>query len=228
MSLRDVRIFLAVDDAIDYDAVRSALPPGAPIVETMLSGVQARSATLLAESKFDVIIVGCGEESDRALRFIEAARTQRPESPVVVLYSGSPNGFMEAAFDAGAEDMITVANAGSELAFTLQKVIARRRGATTSATPAAPMITVLGPKGGTGKTLTACNLAVALALEGARAVIVDLDLQFGDVGLALGLRPEKTIYDLATSVGSLDADKIESFLIEHDSGAYALLAPLRP
>lgn len=90
------------------------------------------------------------------------------------------------------------------------------------------MITVLGPKGGTGKTLTACNLAVALAEEQTRAVLIDLDLQFGDVGLALGLKPVQTIYDLATSVGSLDADKVDSFLAVHESGARALLAPVRP
>ena len=52
------------------------------------------------------------------------------------------------------------------------------------------MITVLGPKGGTGKTVTSSNLVVALALEGKSTVLVDLDLQFGDVGLALGLRAD--------------------------------------
>ena len=71
------------------------------------------------------------------------------------------------------------------------------------------MITVLGPKGGTGKTVTSSNLAVALALEGRSSVLVDLDLQFGDVGLALGLEPTKTIYDLATSGGTLDGDKVD-------------------
>ena len=59
-------------------------------------------------------------------------------------------------------------------------------------------------------------------------MLVDLDLQFGDVGLALGLEPTKTIYDLATSGGTLDGDKVESFLARHPSGARALLAPLRP
>ena len=63
------------------------------------------------------------------------------------------------------------------------------------------MVVVLGPKGGTGKTLTACNLGVLLADAGQRAVLVDIDLQFGDVGLALGLRPERTIYDLARPAG---------------------------
>jgi pilus assembly protein CpaE len=76
--------------------------------------------------------------------------------------------------------------------------------------------------------VTSCNLAVALATAGARPIVVDLDLQFGDVGLALGLRPEKTIYELVTAGGSLDSDKLEGFVTHHRSGAHALLAPKRP
>ena len=90
------------------------------------------------------------------------------------------------------------------------------------------MISILGLKGGSGKTLTAANLAVALASEGHRVTIVDLDLQFGDVGLALGLSPERTVYDLMSSGGSLDAEKVEDFLLVHPSGARVLLAPARP
>ena len=61
-----------------------------------------------------------------------------------------------------------------------------------------------------------------------RVVLVDLDLQFGDVALSLGLRPDRTIYDLATSGGSLDADKVDAFLISHHSGLKVLAAPIRP
>jgi pilus assembly protein CpaE len=58
--------------------------------------------------------------------------------------------------------------------------------------------------------------------------VVDLDLQFGDVGLALGMEPKRTIYDLAVAGGDLDSEKIESFLSRHESGARLLLAPVRP
>ena len=92
----------------------------------------------------------------------------------------------------------------------------------------APLVCVLGPKGGTGKTLTSANLAVALAEVGQRVALVDLDLQFGDVALCLGLPPERTIYDLALAGGSLDWDKLEPFLVEHPSGVRVLLAPRRP
>jgi pilus assembly protein CpaE len=90
------------------------------------------------------------------------------------------------------------------------------------------VISVLGLKGGSGKTLTSVNLAVSLAMAGRSVALMDLDLQFGDVALAMGLTPMRTIYDLVRSGGSLDAGKLEDFLMEHPSGARALLAPVRP
>jgi pilus assembly protein CpaE len=90
------------------------------------------------------------------------------------------------------------------------------------------MICVLGLKGGGGKTLTSANLAASLALRGHSVAVVDLDLQFGDVGLALGLSPERTLYDLVCSGGSLDAEKLADFMTPHSSGLHALLAPARP
>ncbi|MHB1571751.1 MAG: AAA family ATPase, partial [Solirubrobacteraceae bacterium] len=75
---------------------------------------------------------------------------------------------------------------------------------------------------------TSVNLGVSLAMAGHSVALMDLDLQFGDVALALGLTPMRTIYDLVRSGGSLDAGKLEDFLMEHESGARALLAPVRP
>src|SRR5207302_9397523 len=107
--------------------------------------------------------------------------------------------------------------------------IARRKGAAiASGIALAPMICILGPKGGTGKTLVSSNLTVALAVAGHKSLLVDLDLQFGDVGLSLGLRPDKTIYDLAPSSGSPDSEKLDSHLMRHPSGARILLAPTPP
>ena len=227
MTRRRLNVFMALDGHVDHDAIRNALPPGTPVRAATVDDAASRMSALLATDPIDVVLIGCGGDSERALRAIDAAKRARPETPVIVLYAGSPNGFMEAAFEAGAEDLISLPQSQTDLLFTLEKVFARKRGTAAGAVDN-PMIAVLGPKGGTGKTLTSCNLAVALAFAGTRPVLVDLDLQFGDVGLALGLKPERTIYDLATSAGSLDGDKINSFVSLHESGARALLAPVRP
>jgi pilus assembly protein CpaE len=225
MNSRGFQVYAALEGSVGLDAIREALPVGTPVRTVSLA--EAGRAGNEVQQGADLIIVGCSQSHDQALEVISAATAQRMDRPVVVLYHGNPNGFLERAFEAGADDLIALPQSAEQLTFALEKALARRRGSGAAVAEGA-MITVLGPKGGTGKTVTSSNLAVALALEGKSAVLVDLDLQFGDVGLALGLQPTRTIYDLAVSGGSLDADKIEGFLSEHPSGARALLAPLRP
>jgi pilus assembly protein CpaE len=227
VTLLGKRFLALLADGVGAAPIRDALPPTAPVRVADLRDANARVPHLLAEAAPDLVIIGCGARVDGALAAIHEVAARAPQCPIVVLYEGSPNGFMESAFKAGAEDLISLPQSTAQLAFVFEKVIARRSGSQET-DAAGAMITVLGPKGGTGKTVTSCNLAVALAKKGRRVVIVDIDLQFGDVGLALGLRPEKTIYDLAVSGGSQDADKVDTFLIDHPSGARALLAPSRP
>jgi pilus assembly protein CpaE len=218
-------VYAALEGSFGLEAIREALPSGTPLRAVTLA--EAGGAGNEIQQGADLVIVGCSQAHDQALEVISAASAQRADRPVVVLYNGTPNGFLERAFEAGADDLVALPQSSGQLGFALEKAMARRRGAAAT-TAEGSMITVLGPKGGTGKTVTSSNLAVALALEGKSSVLVDLDLQFGDVGLALGLQPTRTIYDLAVSGGSLDGEKIDGFLAEHPSGAKALLAPLRP
>jgi pilus assembly protein CpaE len=92
----------------------------------------------------------------------------------------------------------------------------------------ASLISILGPKGGTGKTLVAANLAVALAQRDMNVVLVDLDLQFGDIGLALSLSPEFTLYDLMKAGPPFEHEKVDQHLVRHSSGVRVLIAPTRP
>ena len=219
-------VYAALEASLGLDAIRAALPPGTPVRAVSLAEAGRTGSEI--QPSADLVIIGCSRAHDQALEVILAATAQRSDRPVVVLYEGNPNGFLERAFEAGADDLVAMPQSAGQLGFALEKAMARRRGTGGPAVAEGAMITVLGPKGGTGKTVTSSNLAVALALEGKSAVLVDIDLQFGDIGLALGLEPTKTIYDLAVSGGSLDADKIDGFLAQHPSGARALLAPLRP
>jgi pilus assembly protein CpaE len=90
------------------------------------------------------------------------------------------------------------------------------------------IVVVYSPQGGAGKTTIATNVAAALMREDTKVLLMDLDLQFGDVGVFLNLKPQATIVDLIKSVDDFDPDLVDNVLVTHDSGLRVLLAPLRP
>jgi pilus assembly protein CpaE len=225
-----IRALVAVDEGVDNSLLQTALPSQRVDIQMVgiVDGLEQGWATL-QETPTDLFVIACTGYSDRVLFMIEGSVKQRGDLPVVVLVTGPPDGFVRRVFEAGADDILVLPTAPDDIAFSFQKAVARKEGTTVSSGIAlAPMIVVLGPKGGTGKTVTTANLAVGLAEAGHRVTVVDLDLQFGDVGLALGLTPDKTLYDLVKAGGSLDADKISAYLAVHPSGARVLMAPTRP
>jgi pilus assembly protein CpaE len=223
-----LRVIVAVDGGTEQRTLESVLDdPGLEVVGTVENHGDLRGREDL---NADAMLVACNGHSDVALAYVAEATRERPEWPVVVASAGAANGFVREVFKAGADDIVLLADTatpGADTFFALQKAIVRRQGPVGESS-AGTLITVLGPKGGTGKTLTTANLSCALADSGHRVVGVDLDLQFGDLGLTLGLNPERTIYDLATSGGNLDADKIDAYLTDHPTGLRTLVAPVRP
>ena len=90
------------------------------------------------------------------------------------------------------------------------------------------VIVVVSPKGGSGKTAFASNLAVVLAEQfPGQVAAVDLDVQFGDLGSALGLRPEHTLAHLARS-SSIDATTTKVFLTPYEPTLYVLCGAPTP
>ncbi len=89
------------------------------------------------------------------------------------------------------------------------------------------LLTVFSTKGGVGKSLVATNLAVALADQGHRVCVVDLDVHGGDVAIMLQLTPQNTLGDLSRIHGALDASGVESLLTEHSERLSVLAAPVQ-
>jgi pilus assembly protein CpaE len=225
---RPIKALVSLDDGIEEAAVRAALPQDPSIqIVGFLRGVE-ESWSALQDAATDLLIIACSGYSERALSLIGGAAREHPDVPIVVLSQSSPDGFLSRLFEVGADDVVRLPESPERVRFALQKVVARKRVAVATGSGQGSMICVLGPKGGTGKTVTTSNLAAALAMTGKRVTVIDLDLQFGDVALCMGVRPETTIYDLASSPGSLDADKLNAYLVPHESGARVLVAPTRP
>jgi pilus assembly protein CpaE len=215
--------------------VAEHLPAGSGITVAGIVERLAPTSDEVRESDADVLVVACAQEREAALSLVSWWAVNRPARPVVVVCPASPNGFVGRAFAAGADDLVVVepdyevsSETSRELVFALQKAVARKSTPDERESALGSVMCVLGPKGGVGKTMTCCNLGVALVEAGHRVVLVDIDLQFGDLALSLGLTPRATIYDLATAGGSLDAGKVDSYLATHSSGLRVLMAPTRP
>jgi pilus assembly protein CpaE len=232
---RELNVLVAHDAGLSGEWAARHLNGEAGMTVSEVVGSLSPRSEEIHSSQADALLVACSDGSDDALELVGWWVERHPGHPVVMLCQNSPNGYVQRAFSAGADDLIVLEpgpmvspESSQEVTFALQKAVARKMKPSESGASLAAMICVLGPKGGIGKTIVAGNLAVSFAGRRKRAVIVDLDLQFGDVALSLGLRPERTIYDLLVSGGSLDPDKVDAYLTRHTSGVRVLAAPIRP
>ena len=188
----------------------------------------------IAAPPSSVVVLGPKLSTPTAIDIAAAFDHRRPDVCTVVVATPSAK-TLELALRAGARDVIGPDASPEELRSAFGRAletVARRQATTTQAPPQRPLgrlITVLGPKGGTGKTMVATNLAMSLA-GGApwQVVLVDLDLQFGDVANAISLNPEATFGDAGRAGESLTNTAVKVFLEPHPSGFYALCAPTSP
>jgi pilus assembly protein CpaE len=158
-----------------------------------------------------------------------AAIREHTQAPVILLASGESSQLLDDALDAEVSDVLLLPQMTENVVFAIRKASHSGRRAQGFHGRRGRIVTVFSPKGGTGKTVTATNLSSAFAkYEGKRTLLLDLDLQFGDAAIMLGLEPEKTIYDLVVAPGELDSEKLAGYTTRHNSGLEILPAPVRP
>jgi len=171
-----------------------------------------------------------GHDVAVAVRSVLAAA---PECCVVVTGTDASPAVISRAVSAGARTFILRPFTGAELVTTLREAHSNlaeirrmQRGELPGRNERGAIVAVYSPKGGVGCTTIATNLAVALARRTKKPVaIVDLDLQFGDVGVALDLRGANSIIDLVEHSDAIDATLIDEVFVRHESGIRALVAP---
>jgi pilus assembly protein CpaE len=158
-----------------------------------------------------------------------AAIREQTRAPIVLVASGAPTAILEDALEADVSDVLLLPQLIENIVFVLKKAShAKRAIPTVTRAQIGRVVTVFSPKGGTGKTVTASNLAAALAKQGKKTLLLDLDLQFGDAAIVMGVEPEKTVYDLVVAPGELDLEKLAGYTTKHACGLDILPAPLRP
>jgi len=155
-----------------------------------------------------------------------------PNLPVVLVADNPDMAVLRTALRVGYKDVVDapIDRPKMEAMLNLIEEEADRVVRTETKTKIGRVITIMSPKGGAGKTVTAANVALQLAMWGdpGRVVIMDADLQFGDVSLVLQVDPIYTIVDAAREIDELDEDLMRSLLTTHASGMKIFAAPLEP
>ncbi|MDP4110467.1 MAG: AAA family ATPase, partial [Bacillota bacterium] len=194
---------------------------------------KAESALEKALSARPGAVVILPEKNEDAVRLALDIYISLPGCAVFLLSDNIDMSLLEASMGAGVRKILKKSCGENELLECIRAGVcaekARARNFSGELSSAkSKVLSVFGAKGGIGKTTIASNLAVTFAQSGSKTIIIDLDLQFGDVNLFFDLEPRDTIAELVQDKQNFDIDTMRGFIKIHSSGVSVLCAPKSP
>ncbi len=241
-----IRLMIVDDIAETRENIRKLLQfePDIVVVGAARSGEEALQ--IAVDTQPDVVLMDINMPDMDGIKATEALLEQVPFAQIVILSVQSEPDYMRRAMLAGARDFIAKPPSGDELISTIRLVSERakdqRRKISQTREPSigvekgirlpprrmGKLLTVYSPKGGVGCTTIATNMALGLNSNETPTVLVDGNLQFGDVSVFLNLQAKNSLVDLASRSEEIDEDIIEEVLMRHETGLRVLAAPPRP
>ena len=200
---------------VSVDAFDEATEPGEPMIVVLGPAASRR------------------ENLDQVSRLLRS----RPELRAVMVVDKLAADLLQQAIRAGVSDVVQRSAVGQELLDAVlradQTLFVSGGGFTDDDEPdgrVGQVTTIFSPKGGSGKSVVATNLAVTLAKKNrGPVVLLDADLQFGDDAVMLHMHPRHTMTDVVESLDRMDLHLLKSMLAVHEpSGLLLLAAPIEP
>jgi pilus assembly protein CpaE len=243
-----IRVLIVDDVAETRENVRKLLQFEADIEVVAAARTGREAIQLTQEANPDVVLMDINMPDMDGIAATEAIRQKMPAVQVVILSVQGDQNYMRKAMLVGARDFLTKPPNPDELVAAIRRsgkmareerskssqvFVAAQGGPTqsmkTSRMTRGKIIQIYSPKGGTGCTTIAVNLAVALHNEETRVVLVDANLQFGDVAIFLNEQVKNSILDLAPRVDELDPEIVDNVMIKNAaSGVHIMASPSRP
>ena len=184
----------------------------------------------LREAAPEVIFLDLGAHPATGINLAQFLAEQNPHARLVAAGPALSAEVLMAAMRAGVAEYLVKPVGPDELAHAVEATLRRMRGAVAEG-PQQPgeIFAFFGPKGGSGSTTLATNLAIHLhRLTGKRTLLADLDLELGEAALQLGVDPRFNFADMVRNFHRMDAELLASFIERHHSGVHLLSAPYHP
>jgi pilus assembly protein CpaE len=241
-----IRVLIVDDIAETRENIRKLLQFEADLEIVGAARNGQEGIELAKELDPDVILMDINMPDIDGITATETIRGKVPHAQIVILTVQADPNYMRRAMLAGARDFLTKPPSVDEMIGAIRRAgelshEERAKAKTVfSLKPgngslpggisrSGKVISVYSPKGGVGSTTLAVNLAVSLHNEDTPVVLVDGNMEFGDVSVFLNKQAKNSIVDLAPRADELDLDIVDEVTLLHtESGVKILAAPARP
>jgi len=240
----NIRVLIVDDLPETRENVRKLLQFESDIEVIGQAGTGEQAVEMAQEYRPDIILMDINMPGIDGIGASQKISELVPMSQIIIMSVQSDSDYLRRAMLAGARDFLTKPFGGDELVAAVRRVNAKKpiihqapihtqsSGAGSAAAKAVKsegfVISVFSPKGGSGCTTLAINVAVLLAQKEYRTLLIDGSLQFGDVSVMINMKPVTSIVDLSNRGNEIDADLVSSVVQIHKSGLHVLMAPPRP
>lgn len=233
-----IRILIIDDVQETRENVRKLLSMEADMDVVGASGSAEEGIQQARELKPDIILMDVNLPDMDGIAATEHLSEVLPRSQILIISIEGESEYLRRAMLAGARDYLVKPFSSADLLKSIRRThmqapklveLAQAGALDGRGTREGRIIAVYSPKGGSGTSTVAANLAMALQQAGlGRVVLVDGSLQSADQEVLLNLAPTTTVADLAEHIGKLAEMDLEELLSQHSSGAHVLLAPPKP
>ena len=245
-STETIRLLIVDDIAETRENLRKLLQFESDIEVVGAARTGEEALQMARDTQPDVVLMDINLPDMDGIEVTEAVVREVRHAQIIMLSVQSDADYMRQSMRAGARDFIAKPPSGDELISSVKRWGARAREERAkvdrAAVPSGPVgslagrdgrpegkgIVVYSAKGGTGCTMLATNLALGLNTEETPTVLVDANMQFGDVSVFLNLQVKNSFVDLAARAEEIDPELVEEILMRHESGLRVLAAPPRP
>ncbi len=215
--------FVVLSTALDnFKEIRGALVADSR-VQLLAGGNDAEQLyEQIINLKPAVALITLGAHPDQAIKLIEKLKREFPSTAVISAAKGASGDLILQSLRAGAREFLNLPISADELKSVLDRITEFAVGQVEVPKKKGRMVAVFSSKGGCGTSFIATNLAAAAS---AKTVLVDLNLQAGDLPLFLGVDPKYSIADMVENRARLDESLITSFVTPYSAKLSLLAAP---